>query len=83
VGNWRGQSSVVEDDDWRLDAIADVLREERVPFLNARTILREDMRRTSQPLSAYFRAEDGHYSERANRVVASALKDSLAMCRPL
>jgi hypothetical protein len=81
VGNWQTETSVVEDDDWRLDAILAVLDQEGVRYLNAKTILRRDMRKTGRPVADYFLA-DGHYNEYANRVVAAELKGVLPMCRP-
>jgi len=80
VGNWKGESSIMEDRDWRLDTIVQVIKDENVNYINAKDVLRADMAETGRTVEEYFIPGDGHYNGYANTVVAGRLKTALGMC---
>lgn len=81
VGNWRGVSSVVEDDDWRLDAILGTLAAEGVDTLSTKGVLREDMAGTGRAVKQYFIPNDGHYRGHTNVLIAGRLRSQLGVCQ--
>jgi hypothetical protein len=76
VGNWRRVSSILDENDWRLDTIVRVLKEENVNYINAKDILREDMRETGRTVGEYF-IPNGHYNGYTNTLIANRLKIAL------
>jgi hypothetical protein len=76
VGRWKGVSSIMEENDWRLDTILRILKEENVKYINAKSIIREDMSATGRAAGKYFIA-GGHYNGDTNILIANRLKIAL------
>jgi hypothetical protein len=79
VGDWRGVSSIVENDDWRLQALIEPLAAAGAAVLNTKERLRADLRASGRSVGDYF-LPDGHYTGETNRLVAGWLKQELTSC---
>jgi hypothetical protein len=79
VGNWVGESYIMQEHDWRLEAILGALKKEKVPVVVTRDIVRADIARTRAKPEDYFRG-DGHPNDRQNALIVAALREHLGAC---
>ncbi len=66
--------------DWRYNTLVHFLDQDKMPYISARDILRENMATTGNSLGQYFILNDGHHNAYANMLIADRLKLALPMC---
>lgn len=79
VPNWIGESHIMQEHDWRLEAILGALDKENFPVVVTRDIVRADIARTSAQPADYF-GSDAHPNDRYNALIVAALREHLGPC---
>jgi hypothetical protein len=79
VPNWIGESYILQEHDWRLEAILGALEKEGFPVVVTRDLVRADIARTGAVPTDYF-GSDAHPNDRYNTLIAAALREHLGAC---
>ena len=70
-----------DNEDWRLSAIKEVLKQKKVNYLITKDIIRQDMINEHLTAKDYFIPNDGHPNDRQNELIVKALQPYLPGCR--
>ena len=67
--------------DWRLEHVTGLLKAEGVPYLETKSLVRDQMRRLNRSAESFFIRGDGHPNDDLNALVADAIAEQLGpMC---
>ena len=63
--------------DWQNDLIEGVLRDNHVPYISAKEVVRKHLREHNGTVDDYYIKGDGHPSSLQNKILAEAMKKAI------